>query len=125
MAVEIRRVGYLALLSFIALSVPQAPAKQGQGTVDGFIVSGSALFDKGDLKGAKAAFEEALTLNPKQANAHNLLGTTYEKLGLPFEAIRQFKAARHFDPSSPEFLYNLALAYFHSGFYDRTVATLQ
>ena len=93
MPIDLRRFGWVALLCFVALSTA-GNAAQGQSAADDLLAKGMALKGEGDLGGAAAAFAEAITLNPKQANVHNLLGAAYEKLGRPSQAIRKFDAAR-------------------------------
>ena len=124
MPIGLRRFGCVALLCFVVLSTAGKAAAQGQSAADGLLAKGMALKGAGELGGA-AAFAEAITLNPKQANAHNLLGAACEKLGRPSQAIREFDAARQLEPSSREFAYNLALAYYQAGFFSRAIATIQ
>src|SRR5262245_46367906 len=106
MRTALRRVGWLALLPIALLAVSREAAPWGPSTVDDILSEGVALLESGEIKGAQEAFARALSLDPNLAPAHNLLGTTYERMGRPFEAIKEFEAARRLK-SSPEFVYNL------------------
>jgi tetratricopeptide (TPR) repeat protein len=124
MLTALRQVGWLALLPVALFAVSRKAPAQRLSAVDEVVGQGAALLDKGELGGAQDAFRRALSLDPNLAAAHNLLGTTYERMGLSFEAIKEFDAAQRLEPS-PEFAYNLALAYYRAGFYTRAIATLQ
>jgi tetratricopeptide (TPR) repeat protein len=52
---------------------------------------GSALFTKEDYKGALAAFDRAIELDPNNAETHHFRGATLEKLGRPKDAIESLK----------------------------------
>jgi len=69
---------------------------------------GSALMGPpGRLNGAKARFEQALRLNPRNVEAHNDLGLCLSDLGRTGEAIAQFEEALRLNPSAAEAHNNL------------------
>lgn len=72
-----------AALSLSPLSTARA-ASPGQPAAD----RGAALYRSGDLRGARAAFQEAVRLDPGLANAWHSLGWVEHRLGNGAEALR-------------------------------------
>ncbi len=78
------------------LQAALAPDNGEQPTVyrqDLYFHIGAAWAQANDDEAAKAAFEEALRLNPNDARAHNDLGVLYEKQGRLDEALEAYRAA--------------------------------
>ncbi|MBN1609602.1 MAG: tetratricopeptide repeat protein [Polyangiaceae bacterium] len=62
--------------------------------------SGMALMDGGDFENAKARFEKAIELNPRNVRAHIGLGNTLENAGKHDEALLHYEEAIRLDPAS-------------------------
>ena len=71
---------------------------------------GIALAQKGDFKKAEEAFEQAVTLHPRDARALTALGQVQEQLGELPESIETFRKVIELDPLSPEAHENLGIA---------------
>ena len=71
---------------------------------------GIALAQNGDLKNAEEAFEQAVTLSPRDARALTALGQAQEQLGKLPESIETFRKVIELDPLSPEAHENLGIA---------------
>jgi Tfp pilus assembly protein PilF len=81
-----------------------------------------------DARNINAAFEElnsAISLDPKNAEAHNLLGIAYESKGMRQWAFKSFEAAVRNDSNQAEFLNNLGYLHFKNGDYDRAAKYLK
>jgi tetratricopeptide (TPR) repeat protein len=65
------------------------------------IAEGVAALDRNDVATAKAAFERALAINPKEATAHTYLGILADRSGNLNEAEKHFAAATACEPQSP------------------------
>jgi predicted O-linked N-acetylglucosamine transferase (SPINDLY family) len=64
---------------------------------------GVALSDANDLEGAKAAFSEAIRINPSFVPPYINLGTVYERLGAPDQAVSHWnQAAGCLAPVTPD-----------------------
>jgi Tfp pilus assembly protein PilF len=61
---------------------------------------GVAALDRGDSDAARAAFEKALALNPRDADAHRYLGLLADRAGDLQEAARHFAEAARLAPAS-------------------------
>ena len=73
---------------------------------------GVELQQKGDLDGARRAYEAALKLIPRRLDALSNLGVIYAKLGQYDEAIKNYSAALAIDPAEHAIRLNLGIAYF-------------
>jgi tetratricopeptide (TPR) repeat protein len=71
---------------------------------------GIALAEEGDFKKAEEAFEQAVTLHPRDARALTALGQVQEQLGELPESIETFRKVIELDPRSPEAHENLGIA---------------
>ena len=70
-------------------------------------ISGDQLFDKGDIKGSIAEFQQALKMDPANINVHNSLGVCYGLLGEYEKAKLEFKSAVKLDHSEVMAWYNM------------------
>jgi Tfp pilus assembly protein PilF len=95
---------------------------------------GWAHYKSGDLEGAKASFERALSSDASNHVAHLDLGIVYYDKGELVEAIRHFEEAvnlvaerpvKVFGPAEAEARYRMAQAYLRLGQRDRAVETLR
>jgi tetratricopeptide (TPR) repeat protein len=71
---------------------------------------GIALAQKGDFKKAEEAFEQAVTLHPRDARALTALGQVQEQLGKLPESIEIFRKVIELDPRSADAHENLGIA---------------
>ena len=77
---------------------------------------GVLLMKEGNVDGAIASFERALTLNPSYAQAHNNLGVALmDGKDDVARATRHFQAATQADPGYADAWFNLGLAQFRAG----------
>lgn len=71
---------------------------KGQAAARDVVDEGSRLFQQGDLKGARAAFEKAIRQNPNNAVAHSNLGVLLCKMSQPADGIPHLEKALDLDP---------------------------
>jgi tetratricopeptide (TPR) repeat protein len=76
---------------------------------------GAALYKRERLGPAKAAFLEALRLEPKDAQTHFDLGLIYKKEGLEAAAFDEYRTAVSLNPDMVDALVNLGIALFQRG----------
>ena len=72
-----------------------------------------------------AAYQEAIRLEPDDAEAHYNLGATYGGLGRYQEAIAAYEEAIHLKPEYAEAQYNLGVAYSELGRYEEAIAAYE
>lgn len=68
-----------------------------------------------DTQGAISALETAVRLDPKQSQAHNILGAAFTRVGRLRESLEQFETALRLDPANVNARYNLVFAQIKSG----------
>ena len=59
-------------------------------------------FKSGNMKEARKITDEVISIQPKLAAAHNLLGIINQETNRPNEAIRSFRLAVMLNPNDPE-----------------------
>ena len=103
-------VCYCALLLFVGATssaqlpdtckLPASAAKAPPGTSPARVddAEGAWFAQKGDLKCAIAAFEQALKLEPRSAEAHFDLGLVRQRQKQSASAIKEFRLAMQYDP---------------------------
>ncbi|HJT19345.1 MAG TPA: tetratricopeptide repeat protein, partial [Nitrospira sp.] len=74
---------------------------------------------------AIAAYEKALALNPRHAEAHMNLGNVLRDRGRPQEAIESYRRAEALNPSHPEIHNNLGVALQEFGHTDEAIASFR
>ena len=79
---------------------PRGPATQVARAAAAAVDEGVAALDRGDANGARAAFNKAVALNPRDADAHRYLGLLADRAGDLAEAARHLKEAARLAPSS-------------------------
>ena len=77
---------------------------------DDWIQTGVAAARNGDLKAAKQAFQQAVSLRPRDPGALTALGQVQEQLGEYSASIQTFREVLEIDVASPETHVNLAIA---------------
>lgn len=78
-------------------------------------VIGNLYFTNGDFAKAAEQFEQALAVDPGNAQSYGELGAAYGKLGRLADAERVLTQAVKYHPRSSEFHFNLGLVYKQSG----------
>jgi tetratricopeptide (TPR) repeat protein len=81
-------------------------------------VRGVRLQQRGDLAGARDAYEAALKVAPRRVDVMSNLGLVYGQLGQYDLAVRTFQKALTLDPGQPVVRFNLALTYLQAGQFD-------
>ncbi|HWS87741.1 MAG TPA: tetratricopeptide repeat protein [Pyrinomonadaceae bacterium] len=97
-----------ALAAPATLCLGQTPARTAAGQVArgasaasaAAVDEGVAALDRGDLEGARAAFNRALASNPRDADAHRYLGLLDDRAGDLQAAARHFAEAARLAPAS-------------------------
>lgn len=103
---------WLSLLSGAAQTAPQADAARTH------FNRGVELQRKGELEGARQAYEEALRLAPRRVDALANLGLVYLNLGRIEKAIETLGRALAIDPGLPSVRMILGLALFRAEQFD-------
>lgn len=78
--------------------------------IEAYELAGRLLFETGDLKGAKGVYEEILSLEYDNINAHHMLGVIYAKENRWLEAIKEWEGVLAIAPESDETLRELGCA---------------
>ena len=79
---------------------------------------GVELQQKGDLEGARDAYQSALRAVPDRADALSNLGVVFARLGQYDEAIKYYKQALTIDPKQSDTRLNLGIAYYKTEEFD-------
>ena len=104
----------LVALALMALSIPagaQTVADRAQRSFS----RGVQLQQKGDLEGARQAYEAALKLAPKRVDVLSNLGLVYSQLGRTETAVECFRKALQIEPRQYSVRVNLAVTYMRAG----------
>lgn len=83
------------------------------------------LMNDGDINQAIEVLDVAISLDPKNGEAHNLMGIAYESKGMREWAFKSLQLAVRLDNDQPEFLNNLGFLHFKNGDYDKAARYLQ
>lgn len=113
------RATVLLALNLVGLGA-QAPSRQSDQEYD----RGVQLQKKGDLAGARQAYEEALKLAPQRIDALSNLGLIYASLREYDRAVQSFQRALAVAPGQPTVLFNLGITYLQAGQYENARRTL-
>lgn len=89
----------------------QTPSRQSDQEYD----RGVQLQMKGDLAGARQAYEAALKLSPRRIDALSNLGLACAGLHQYERAVQSFKEALEIAPRQPAVLFNLGITYLQAG----------
>jgi Flp pilus assembly protein TadD len=100
-----------------ATSVPIASTPNTDLSAPGHLEQGRALLNEGNLNEAIAELSLAASMDPKLAEAHNLIGVAYERKGLSELARQSFETAIKLDKKNPEILNNLGYLFYSNGDY--------
>jgi tetratricopeptide (TPR) repeat protein len=86
---------------------------------------GIALYDKGEVEGAIAQYQETLQINPHISGAHTNLGNIMFLQGNPDQAINHYQVALQLNPHQANVYYNLGTVYYRKGNMKKAIASLQ
>jgi Tfp pilus assembly protein PilF len=86
---------------------------------------GNSLLQAGRRDEAIAQFQQALKINPRNAEANNNLGYVFYKMGRYQEAMVQFQQALQLDPRFAEAHFNLGTVLLQQGQWDEATAHFQ
>jgi Flp pilus assembly protein TadD len=95
------------------------------GTARDHLAAGRELLKNGRLNAAIAELSTAISMDPKLAEAHNLLGLAYDQKGLGDRAKDSYEQARKFEPEDPQTLNNLGFSLYQNGNYRAAVDRLK
>jgi Flp pilus assembly protein TadD len=92
--------GSLIVVTLVCgLTSATAQAKPANSTAPTAYQNGVAAFERGDLATARTAFQKAIKLNPRNADAQNMLGQVFLQQGEVDDAIVQFRTLVKLRPS--------------------------
>lgn len=114
----------LVFLALIAISV-SAAAQTAPDSAQKAFARGVELQQKGDMEGARQAYEAALRLAPKRVDVLSNLGMVYSQLGQAEDAVKCFRQALEIKPQQHAIRVNLGVAYMRSGEYAPAQRELQ
>lgn len=86
---------------------------------------GEELLSAGDLNGAISELSRAAFVDPRSAQAKNLLAIAYERKGLRERALESFKAALQLEKNNAEYLNNYGFLLFKNNDLDRAAKYLK
>lgn len=89
------------------------------------IEQGRTLLNSDKLNEAIAELSLATSMDPKLAEAHNLLGVAYHRKGLRELARKSFEAALKLNKKDPQILNNLGYLFYDEGDYKRALEPLK
>ena len=112
------------LLFAVSLSLAQNPSANSAPVLK-LIEQGRTLLKNRNPQQARRVLEEAVTRDPKSADAWSLLADSYSQLGLDDEAIHSYQTILRLRPGSPSALYNLGVLYFKHKRFEEAVGCLQ
>ncbi len=106
----------LILIASLGLSSPQGIAGANQSDTE--FARGVDLQQRGDLDGARDAYEASLKAQPRRFEALSNLGVVYAKLGKYDRAIDLYRRALGVEPSQQSIRLNLGIAYYKMARFD-------
>jgi protein O-GlcNAc transferase len=109
---------FAGIVLWIAATVPGVSAQTAE------FRRGVELQRKGDLEGARGAYEEVLRSNPRSVEALSNLGMVYLQLGRPQDASRVFNDALALRSDLTAVRYYLGLAHYREGDFRRAAVEL-
>jgi len=86
---------------------------------------GAILMSRLDMQGAVTALKEAVQIDPRRPEAHDMLGSAMQSLGFGTEAMQQFQLALRADPDYINARYDLAKALAREGKFDEAVSQFE
>jgi len=87
--------------------------------------AGRELLRSGNLNDAIAELSRAVSMDPRLAEAHNLLGVAFDQKGLADRAKESYEKAVKFEPEDAQTLNNLGFSLYQNGNYRAAVDRLK
>lgn len=91
------------------------------GDFSAYLNLGAILMSRLDMQGAVSALKQAVRIDPKRPEAHDMLGAAMQSLGFGAEAMEQFHLALAADPDYINARYDLAKALAREGKFEDAV----
>lgn len=98
---------------------------ESDGSARACLERGRAMLDEGNLNGAIAQLSRAASLDPKLAQAHNLLAVAFDRKGLHDRAKDSYDRAVDVNENDPQSLNNLGYSLYIGGNYRAAVDKLK
>ncbi len=108
-----------------ANSAPLAPPTNNEMTAEEHLELGRSWLNGSNLNEAIGELSLATSMNPKLAEAHNLLGVAYHRKGLTTLARKSLEAALKLDKKNPQILNNLGYLLYDQADYDGALKRLE
>jgi tetratricopeptide (TPR) repeat protein len=101
-------------------STPAGPANDGHF----YRERGIAAYGKGDFLGAIGNFDEAIRLDPDDAQSYNIRGNVWDELGIFERALADYDEAIRIDPNNPAVYHDRAILWQRQGALDKALLDL-
>jgi tetratricopeptide (TPR) repeat protein len=85
---------------------------------------GIAAYGSGDFLGAIGNFDEAIRLNPNDAQSYNIRGNVWDELGILERALADYDEAIRIDPNNPAVFHDRAILWQREGELDKALIDL-
>jgi prepilin-type processing-associated H-X9-DG protein len=85
---------------------------------------GIAAYRSGDFLGAIGNLDEAVRLNPDDAQSHNIRGNVWDELGVFERALADYNNAIRIDPNNPAVFHDRAILWQRKGMLDKALVDL-
>jgi tetratricopeptide (TPR) repeat protein len=112
----------IVILAAVSLGVPARAHPAGDESASFYFTRGAELLHKGQLDQAIAEFNQAIELNPRDAEAFGHRGTAYLKKGQIDRAISDYDQVLRLNPRYAEVYTDRGVAYGAKGQFDRAIA---
>src|SRR6267143_694813 len=86
---------------------------------------GIAAYRSGDFLGAIGNFDEAIRLNPDDAQSHNIRGNVWDELGVFERALADYDAAIRINSNNPAVFHDRAILWLRKGALDKALVDLE
>ena len=106
------------LVTVLVAAGPRLTAQTVDSQAQEAFARGVALQQKGDLEGARQAYEEALGIAPQRVDVLSNLGLVYSEMGQQERAIKCYQEALKVDPKQYAVRFNLGIAYMQANQYE-------
>jgi Tfp pilus assembly protein PilF len=104
---------------------PDASKVSTSGSAKDHLAAGRSLLLGGQLNEAISELSTAASLDPKLAEAHNLLGVAFAQKGMPERAKESYERAVRAEPEDAQTLNNLGFSLYQSGNYRAAIDRLK
>jgi tetratricopeptide (TPR) repeat protein len=86
---------------------------------------GIAAYGSGDFLGAIGNFDEAIRLNPNDAQSYNIRGNVWDELDILERALADYDEAIRINPNNPAIFHDRAIMWRHKGELDKALIDLE